>query len=1120
MNIDAERCPNCGVERPANAPEGYCPRCLLSQAVNSEAPGQIDVDATTAPAATSSSHEPEPSPGDSEATAAYTPGPTAGPASSRTDVAGDWTPDADSPIETADGRASSRRLPQGITVRYFGDYEVQEELGRGGMGVVYKARQVSLNRPVALKMIKTGILADLAELLRFQNEAEAVALLDHPGIVPVYEVGEHDGQRYFSMKLIEGGNLAELLASFKDNPKAAATVLVEAAEAVHHAHMRGILHRDLKPANILIDAEGRPHVTDFGLAKRVEGDTELTASGAIMGTPAYMSPEQANGRRGSITTATDVYGLGAIFYTLLTGQAPFGGDGVIATLDAVRTRPPESPGKLGVHVPSDLETICLKCLEKDPRRRYASAHELAADLNNWLDSRPITARRVGALERAWLWCKRKPAVAALAATVVLAVAGGTFGIIAVQSTANRLMAKKNEDLRSSNTKLDQQRLRAAVRESQAIDAVKKFRDAVANEPTLKNNALLHDLRKRLLNEPLAFFKALRDQLQKDQDTSPESLTRLASAAHDLGLLSSEIGDQEDALRAFEESLAIRERLVRENSLDVEMRRDLARSFGTVGTLQAKIGRPELSLISLKKAIGICAELVRDHPSDPQFQFDLAKGRTNTGILLFQIGQPIEALISYEAALKIQDRLARENPSNASYQLDLAWTFNNIGAVQCQTGQEAKGMASIQRALAIWKEVASKNPSGVEAQDNLAAGHYNLGRVQQETRQASAALASFEKASTIQRRLVSDNPTVTEFQSALATTLNAVAVMQIRTGAPVKGLASFEEASGIQEKLAGANPTVTLFQSELAQGYNNIGVLHRDSGRPTEALASYARARVILERLAREHPDSPKFLSDLGYTVNSAAMIELAEGRFDEVRNKLRPAIELQRKALAGAPAMLEFRENLAKTLKNFILAAEGLRRADEADQARRELATLVAADPKQAPLDARLAAVAEGKEKPNDDIERLQLANRAYEKTLHATSARLYTDAFTNNPKLSDNREVQNRYNASCAAALAGSGHGIDDPPPDENAKTKLRRQALDWLKAELSVWKRVVRSPEPGSRETVAKTLAHWKEDTDLASVHDVKELAKLSELERKEWGALWAEVEALLRETQEGSL
>jgi serine/threonine-protein kinase len=273
-------------------------------------------------------------------------------------------------------------------VRYFGDYEIHKELGSGGMGVVYKAKQISLNRPVALKMIKAGVLADDAELHRFQNEAEAVALLDHAGIVPVFEVGEHERQKYFSMKLVEGRNIGEQLDKFKEDPRAAAELVAEAAEAVHHAHMRGILHRDLKPANTLLSvvsgpasgarkeshslsslttlhpplATSRPKITDFGLAKRVESEVEMTASGAILGTPAYMSPEQATGHRGAITTATDINGLGAILYALLTGQAPFGGNSVIETLDAVRTRPPEPPTKLNPRLPRDLETITLKCL--------------------------------------------------------------------------------------------------------------------------------------------------------------------------------------------------------------------------------------------------------------------------------------------------------------------------------------------------------------------------------------------------------------------------------------------------------------------------------------------------------------------------------------------------------------------------------------------------------------------------------------------------------------------------------------------------------------------------------------------------------------------------------------
>jgi eukaryotic-like serine/threonine-protein kinase len=331
-------------------------------------------------------------------------------------------------LPSADSAPEGRHgLSPGEQIRYFGDYEILEELGRGGMGVVYRARQVSLNRPVALKMIRSGVFADAEELRRFQNEVEAVALLDHPGIVPVYEVGELEGQRYFSMKLVEGGGLSARLGAYKDDPRAAARLVAEAAEAVAHAHARGVLHRDLKPANLLIGGDGHPIVTDFGLAKRLVEDLELTQSGAILGTPAYMSPEQAAGRRGTITIATDVYGLGAILYSLLTGRAPFAGESIVETLDAVRTSAPEGPRRLNSKVPRDLETICLKCLEKAPGRRYATAQALADDLRAWLDSRPIAARPAGTIERLVLVARRKPAATAafgLAATVVFLIGFG------------------------------------------------------------------------------------------------------------------------------------------------------------------------------------------------------------------------------------------------------------------------------------------------------------------------------------------------------------------------------------------------------------------------------------------------------------------------------------------------------------------------------------------------------------------------------------------------------------------------------------------------------------------------------------------------------------------------
>jgi TolB-like protein/tetratricopeptide (TPR) repeat protein/tRNA A-37 threonylcarbamoyl transferase component Bud32 len=300
----------------------------------------------------------------------------------------------------------------------LGDYELLEEVGRGGQGVVFRARQKSLNRIVALKVIRLGQWASKAHLKRFRLEAEAAARLENPGIVPIHEVGERDGSCYFSMKFVEGGQLDEVTRREPILIRRAVELIAKVARTVHYAHEHGILHRDIKPGNILLDQKGEPHLTDFGLARLVESDSSVTQTLDVLGTPSYMAPEQAVGNNAAISNVTDVYGLGAVLYHLLTGHPPFAGGTTYETIRLLCDTEPRQPRLLNPKIDRDLSTICLKCLEKDPKRRYPSALALAEDLERWIKHEPIQARHAGVFTRGRKWVQRNPTSALLAATLV------------------------------------------------------------------------------------------------------------------------------------------------------------------------------------------------------------------------------------------------------------------------------------------------------------------------------------------------------------------------------------------------------------------------------------------------------------------------------------------------------------------------------------------------------------------------------------------------------------------------------------------------------------------------------------------------------------------------------
>jgi serine/threonine protein kinase len=346
----------------------------------------------------------------------------------------------------AHASAAEEPLPQRI-----GDYEILERVGRGGMGVVYRARHVTLHRIVALKMLLGGEFADRDERLRFRAEAEAVGRLSHPHIVQLFDIGEYDAgaglpRPYFTLEFVDGGSLAARLAG-RPQPSGQAAAWLEAlAHAVHYAHQHGIVHRDLKPSNVLLTGDGQPKVCDFGVAKHLEGSDVQTRSGTLVGTAEYMAPEQAEGKA-EVGPAADIYALGALLYTMLTGRPPFQGASTLDTLDQVRTLEPVAPRRLQPTLPRDLETICLKCLAKEPQKRYASALALAEDVRRFLTGQPVLARPVSPLERAWKWARRRPALAALLVLSTLLAVIGFPSVTLLWLHADRERQAKEEQSR-------------------------------------------------------------------------------------------------------------------------------------------------------------------------------------------------------------------------------------------------------------------------------------------------------------------------------------------------------------------------------------------------------------------------------------------------------------------------------------------------------------------------------------------------------------------------------------------------------------------------------------------------------------------------------------------------
>jgi serine/threonine-protein kinase len=821
--------------------------------------------------------------------------------------------------------------PQGtaFTVRAFGDYEVLEEVARGGMGVVYKARQVSLNRTVALKMILKGEFASAEDVQRFRMEAEAAANLDHPNIVPIYEVGAHEGQPYFSMKLIDGGNLGQHVGRLADRPHEAARLLAAVARAVHYAHQHGILHRDLKPANILLargdkrpacppagkltseDAWGyEPHVTDFGLAKRVQADAGLTRSGAVVGTPSYMAPEQASGRKSALTTAADVYSLGAVLYELLTGRPPFKADTPLDTLLEVVHREPVPPRALRPAVPRDLETICLKCLHKEAGKRYASAAALGDDLQRYLAGEPIQARPVGRLERLGRWCLRNPALTAAAAGLAVAVLlTCAFGLSAARSAADLRVALAEAERHAGEA---QRQAEEAQRERARADASFRQAHEAVNRCLRLSEELdpvpgVQPLRKRLLAATLQYYQ----KFLRERGDDPALKDELAATYFGIGQISTATGAQTKALEAYGQALALYEELARAHPDEPRYQADMARALGNRSAIQAVISRPDGARASARQALALVERLVRDHPTDRQFLRDLAGATEHLAHRDRDAGDFDRALERFRQARSLFEQLLCVNARSAAAQEDLALCVNNTGALYGKVGRYGEALRCFEEAGALRAKLAAEEPANAAHQLALAASCRDVGLTYQHLGRRDEALRCFERAHDLRERMARENPGLTQYQSDLAAVLNDLGNVRLANKELKQALACYNEALKIQERLARIDPNVAYLKNDLARTHYACGRVLSANRQYQDALRAYGRARALQEKLVRDDPGNHEHQHDLATTLQGVGQALADLKRPEEGLAVLGQAAEHERAALKLAPGVPKYRRSLA-----------------------------------------------------------------------------------------------------------------------------------------------------------------------------------------------------------------
>jgi tetratricopeptide (TPR) repeat protein len=766
----------------------------------------------------------------------------------------------------------------------LGRFEIRRELGRGGFGIVYLAHDPLLKRDVALKVPRFCTLADPELQQRFSREAQAGAGLDHPNVAAVYDAGEVAGVGYIASAYCPGITLAQFLRK-QDRPIAvaeAAALIACLADAVGHGHSRGILHRDLKPSNVMLveaapsgePATGEPRhccrlsdvwycpkITDFGLARRIDDEAQ-TRDGAALGTPSYMAPEQARSGAQPSTPATDVYGLGAILYELLAGRAPFIGESPLEILDQVRQREVVPPGRLRPNLPRDVETICLKCLAKNPPARYGSAAQLAEDLRRFLGGRPILARPIGRAQRALRWCQRNPVIATLAGGIALALVVGTG--VSMSLAVWALNEKSQAALHALQAKNSAQQERAA-REladygfAQAEKAVEDYLDGIESNQRLKE-ADFFDLRKQLLTSAIPFYEGFVKQ--KPGDATLEAKRGRAYAR--LAELRRPLGDQEQALADYRQAQAIFQKLAADFPSVPVYRHEQVQSHYGLGAVLIEQGNRKAAEPELRQALALLQPLVDEFPADPSYRSELAGIDRSLGLVLHGLGDHARASEAYLEAIELQQSLAAEFPAVAKYRQGLAQSYSKLGTTFKSQQNHSEAVAVYRKAILLQRSLASEFPSVAEYRDSLARSHFNLGSIFLKLRKVTEAQQEYTEALRLEQQLVDDFPSVPAYRGMLAA---------IRYG---------------------------------------MAITFAAIGKHEEAKTEHRAVLQMRTRLVEDVPNAIDYWHGLANSLYSLAMLLAKDGELDEARRMYALAIDHQRKAYELVPTNGEY----ARSLRN------------------------------------------------------------------------------------------------------------------------------------------------------------------------------------------------------------